>query len=87
MDPVQETELGDCVDCNLCVDVCPIGIDIRNGLQYECINCGACVDACDQTLGKFGYAADLISFTSKNALKEQAKASLLSLKSLGYASA
>tara|TARA_R110002167_G_scaffold305579_1_gene509832 strand:+ start:129909 stop:131372 length:1464 start_codon:yes stop_codon:yes gene_type:complete len=83
----QKTELGDCVDCNLCVDVCPTGIDIRNGLQYECINCGACVDACNQTMEKFGYAPNLISFTSENALKGQPKASLLSLKSLGYASA
>ena len=83
----QKTELGDCVDCNLCVDVCPTGIDIRNGLQYECINCGACVDACNQTMEKFGYAANLISFTSENALTGQAKASLWSLKSLGYASA
>ena len=83
----QKTELGDCVDCNLCVDVCPTGIDIRNGLQYECINCGACVDACNQTMEKFGYAANLISFTSENALTGQAKASLWPLKSLGYASA
>ncbi|AZG71334.1 cytochrome c oxidase accessory protein CcoG [Shewanella livingstonensis] len=83
----QTTELGDCVDCNLCVDVCPTGIDIRNGLQYECINCGACVDACNQTMEKFGYAPNLISFTSENALKGQPKTSLLSLKSLGYASA
>jgi cytochrome c oxidase accessory protein FixG len=65
----QATELGDCVDCNLCVDVCPTGIDIRNGLQYECINCGACVDACNQTMDQFGYAPNLISFISENALK------------------
>ncbi|UCX03173.1 cytochrome c oxidase accessory protein CcoG [Shewanella glacialimarina] len=65
----QNTDLGDCVDCNLCVDVCPTGIDIRNGLQYECINCGACVDACNQTMEKFGYQPNLISFTSENALK------------------
>ncbi|GGP54728.1 cytochrome c oxidase accessory protein CcoG [Shewanella algicola] len=83
----QKTELGDCVDCNLCVDVCPTGIDIRNGLQYECINCGACVDACNQTMEKFGYAPNLISFTSENALKSQPQASVFSLKGLGYASA
>ncbi|MGI2175624.1 cytochrome c oxidase accessory protein CcoG [Shewanella ulleungensis] len=83
----QETELGDCVDCNLCVDVCPTGIDIRNGLQYECINCGACVDACNQTMEKFGYAANLIRFTSENALKGQPQASVFSIKALGYASA
>lgn len=57
--------LGDCVDCNLCVDVCPTGIDIRHGLQYECINCGACVDACDDTMSKFNYPKGLISFTSE----------------------
>jgi polyferredoxin len=49
--------------------VCPTGIDIRNGLQYECINCGACVDACNQTMDQFGYAPSLISFISENALK------------------
>src|SRR3546814_15066372 len=44
-------ELGDCIDCTMCVQVCPVGIDIRNGLQYECIACGACIDACDDVLG------------------------------------
>ena len=57
-------EMGDCVDCNLCVQVCPVGIDIRNGLQYECINCGLCADACDMTMNKFNYAKGLISFSS-----------------------
>ncbi|WP_153916728.1 cytochrome c oxidase accessory protein CcoG [Shewanella sp. TC10] len=79
--------LGDCVDCHLCVDVCPTGIDIRNGLQYECINCGACVDACNQTMEKFGYLPNLISFTSENALKKGEKPSLWSVKALGYATA
>jgi cytochrome c oxidase accessory protein FixG len=60
--------LGDCVDCNLCVDVCPAGIDIRNGIQYECINCGLCIDACDQTMEKFNYAKGLISYTSEQKL-------------------
>ncbi len=55
--------LGDCVDCNLCVDVCPVGIDIRNGLQYECINCGLCADACDAVMGKFNYAKGLIKYS------------------------
>ena len=75
--------LGDCVDCNLCVEVCPVGIDIRNGLQYECINCGACADACNQTMEKFGYQPDLISYTSENALKGK-KEHLLRPKILGY---
>lgn len=66
---VQEKGLGDCIDCNLCVQVCPTGIDIRNGLQYECINCGACVDACNGVMEKMGYAKNLISFTSEHELK------------------
>jgi cytochrome c oxidase accessory protein FixG len=60
--------LGDCVDCNLCVDVCPAGIDIRNGIQYECINCGLCIDACDETMDKFDYPKGLISYTSEQKL-------------------
>ncbi len=83
----KPADLGDCVDCHLCVDVCPTGIDIRNGLQYECINCGACVDACNQTMEKFGYLPNLISFTSENALKKGEKPSFWSVKALGYAGA
>ncbi|QCG46662.1 cytochrome c oxidase accessory protein CcoG [Aeromonas schubertii] len=60
--------LGDCIDCDLCVQVCPTGIDIRDGLQYECINCGACVDACDQTMDRMGYAKGLISYTTEHKL-------------------
>jgi cytochrome c oxidase accessory protein FixG len=60
--------LGDCVNCGLCVQVCPTGIDIRNGLQYECIGCAACIDACDQVMGKFGYPAGLIRYSTENAL-------------------
>ncbi|WP_394223733.1 cytochrome c oxidase accessory protein CcoG [Alteromonas gracilis] len=59
----QHKELGDCVDCNLCVQVCPAGIDIRDGIQYECINCGLCIDACDKVMTKFGYAQKLINYT------------------------
>lgn len=79
----KELGLGDCVDCNLCVEVCPVGIDIRNGLQYECINCGACADACDQTMTQFNYAKGLISYTSENALLGK-KARLLRPKIIGY---
>jgi len=61
--------LGDCIDCNLCVQVCPTGIDIRDGLQYECINCGACVDACDDVMVKMGYEKKLISYTTENQLQ------------------
>ncbi len=58
----NKNELGDCVDCKLCVQVCPVGIDIRDGLQYECINCGLCVDACNQVMDTFQYARNLIHF-------------------------
>ncbi|SDJ26945.1 cytochrome c oxidase accessory protein FixG [Ferrimonas sediminum] len=58
------SQLGDCVDCDLCVQVCPVGIDIRDGLQYPCISCGLCIDACDQTMDRFNYSKGLIRFTS-----------------------
>lgn len=64
----QQQGLGDCIDCHLCVQVCPTGIDIRNGLQYECINCGACVDACNGVMEKMNYPKGLISFTSETEL-------------------
>jgi polyferredoxin len=61
-------DLGDCIDCTICVQVCPTGIDIRNGLQYECIACGACVDACDSVMDKMGYPRGLIRNTTQNAI-------------------
>jgi cytochrome c oxidase accessory protein FixG len=61
--------LGTCVDCNICVQVCPVGIDIRNGLQYECIGCAACIDGCDQVMDKMGYPKGLIRYTTENVLK------------------
>ncbi len=60
--------LGSCVDCNLCVHVCPTGIDIRQGLQYECIGCAACVDVCDGVMEKMAYPKGLIRFTTQNAM-------------------
>lgn len=66
----QQKGLGDCIDCNLCVQVCPAGIDIRDGLQYECINCGACVDACNGVMSKMNYEKGLIAFTSQNQLNQ-----------------
>jgi len=54
---------GDCVDCQLCVQVCPVGIDIRDGLQYACIDCGACIDACDDIMEKVGKPKGLIRFS------------------------
>jgi len=62
--------LGACVDCSLCVQVCPTGIDIRRGLQYECIGCGACADVCDTVMDKMGYARGLVKYTTENALKQ-----------------
>jgi cytochrome c oxidase accessory protein FixG len=63
--------LGDCVDCGICVQVCPTGIDIRNGLQYECIGCGACIDGCNQVMAKMSYPAGLIRYSTENALKRK----------------
>ena len=63
--------LGSCVDCNLCVQVCPTGIDIRKGLQYECIGCGACADVCDTVMDKMGYAPGLVKYTTENAMKNK----------------
>ena len=60
--------LGACVDCTLCVQVCPTGIDIRQGLQYECISCGACADVCDTVMDKMGYAKGLVRFATQNGM-------------------
>ena len=64
--------LGDCVDCSICVQVCPTGIDIRDGLQYMCIGCGACIDACNQVMDKMQYPKGLIRYTSERAILERA---------------
>ena len=61
--------LGACIDCTLCVQVCPTGIDIRNGLQYECIGCGACADVCDTVMDKMGYARGLVRYSTQNAIE------------------
>jgi cytochrome c oxidase accessory protein FixG len=63
--------LGDCVDCGICVQVCPTGIDIRDGLQYECIGCAACIDGCNQVMEKVGYPKGLIRYSSQNAVEQQ----------------
>ena len=63
--------LGACVDCSLCVQVCPTGIDIRKGLQYECIGCGACADVCDTVMDKLGYARGLVKYSTQHALEQQ----------------
>jgi len=87
--------LGDCVDCTLCVQVCPTGIDIRKGLQYECIACAACIDACDEVMDKVGYPRGLIRYDTQHGLEGKAKkvlrprtivyASLLALLVTGFA--
>ena len=68
VDPKSQN-LGHCIDCTLCVQVCPTGIDIRNGLQYQCIACAACVDVCDTVMDKMGYPRGLIRYTTENALE------------------
>ena len=62
--------LGDCIDCTLCVQVCPTGIDIRNGLQYECISCSACIDVCDSVMDKMNYPPGLIRNSTQNGLEQ-----------------
>ncbi|MBA4265272.1 MAG: cytochrome c oxidase accessory protein CcoG, partial [Comamonadaceae bacterium] len=66
----QALGLGACVDCTLCVQVCPTGIDIRKGLQYECIGCAACVDVCDTVMDKVGYPRGLIKFSTQNGMEQ-----------------
>jgi cytochrome c oxidase accessory protein FixG len=63
--------LGDCVDCKVCVQVCPTGIDIRDGLQYECIGCAACIDGCNQVMEKVGYPKGLIRYSTTHALEQK----------------
>jgi len=62
---------GDCVDCGICVQVCPTGIDIRKGLQYECIGCSACIDACDQVMDKVKYPKGLIRYSTEHAIEQR----------------
>ena len=65
---VNTKTLGSCIDCSLCVQVCPTGIDIRKGLQYECIGCGACADVCDTVMDKMGYERGLVKYSTQNAI-------------------
>ena len=67
----EESGLGDCINCTMCVQVCPVGIDIRNGLQYQCIGCAACIDACDEIMDKMGYPRGLIRYTTEGALEHE----------------
>ena len=76
--------LGDCIDCTMCVQVCPTGIDIRDGLQVECIGCAACIDACDTIMDKMNYPRGLISYTTEHNLSGQ-KTNLVRPRLIGYA--
>lgn len=69
-DDFKSQGLGDCIDCKLCVQVCPVGIDIRNGLQYECIGCGLCIDACNNVMDNMHYPRGLIRLTTENAMQK-----------------
>ena len=82
----QDLGLGDCIDCTVCVQVCPTGIDIRDGLQYQCIGCAACIDACDNIMDKMGYDKGLISYTTETKLSG-GKTQLLRPRLIGYAAA
>jgi len=68
-----KNNLGDCIDCNLCVDVCPTGIDIRNGIQLECVNCTACIDACDTVMDKINRPRGLIRYDSLRGIEKKEK--------------
>lgn len=76
--------LGDCIDCNLCVQVCPTGIDIRDGLQIACVSCAACIDVCDEIMDKMGYEKGLISYTTEHNLTGE-KTKLFRPRLIGYA--
>ena len=69
----QQSNKGDCIDCHLCVDVCPTGIDIRDGIQLECVNCTACIDACDAVMDKIKKPRGLIKYASLNSIEKNSK--------------
>jgi cytochrome c oxidase accessory protein FixG len=76
-------DTGDCIDCKLCVHVCPTGIDIRTGTQLECVNCTACIDACDEVMLKVNKPTGLIRFASYNSIKDGI-GKLINLRVIGY---
>ncbi len=78
-----DTTKGDCIDCKLCVHVCPTGIDIRNGTQLECVNCTACIDACNEVMVKVGKPKGLIRYASYNSIKEGVQ-KLITPRVIGY---
>jgi cytochrome c oxidase accessory protein FixG len=82
-DPAPEVHKGDCIDCKLCVHVCPTGIDIRNGTQLECVNCTACIDACDDVMIKIGRPTGLIRYASITSIT-QGVVKLFTPRVVGY---
>lgn len=85
-DPERTDHIGDCIDCEQCVKVCPTGIDIRNGIQLECINCTACMDACDEVMLKVGKPEKLITHTSYNAIVSGSTARYFTPRIIAYLS-
>ncbi len=80
---VAEVKTGDCIDCKLCVHVCPTGIDIRNGTQLECVNCTACIDVCDEVMIKINKPTGLIRYASYNSIKNGVQ-QLITPRVIGY---
>ncbi len=79
-----ERTAGDCIDCNRCVQVCPTGIDIRNGLQLECVNCTACIDACDEVMVRVGKPKGLIRYDSTAALEGEKRRKIFRTRTIIY---
>ncbi|MDX1654156.1 MAG: cytochrome c oxidase accessory protein CcoG [Candidatus Competibacteraceae bacterium] len=79
----HEQGVGDCIECGYCVQVCPTGIDIRNGLQLECISCALCVDACDTIMDNLGWPRGLVGYTSENTLNDR-RTRIIKPKTIGY---
>jgi cytochrome c oxidase accessory protein FixG len=79
----EVSQNGDCIDCHLCVHVCPTGIDIRNGTQLECVNCTACIDVCDDVMIKIGKPKGLIRFASYNSIKDGIQ-KIINARVIGY---
>jgi len=79
----EETTFGDCIDCNQCVKVCPMGIDIRNGTQLECVHCTACIDACDEIMDKIDKPRGLIRYSSENAIRSEQR-KIITPRVIGY---
>lgn len=80
----QDDGFGDCVDCTMCVQVCPTGIDIRNGLQIDCIQCAACIDACNEIMDKVEKPRGLIRYTTERQMVEKQKTKVISFRIFAY---